>query len=837
MEVIGDNEIAHLADVFNNMLDIRQQYETDLEKTTAKTEKAYHELAEQKFALDQHEIIAVTDVKGTILVANNKFSEISGYSEEELIGKNHRILNSGYHDLDFFKEMYHVIANGGVWKGEICNKAKDGNLYWVNTTIVPFMGDNGKPKSYIAIRTDITERKKAEFDLVMAKDAAEAATRQKSEFLANMSHEIRTPMNGIIGMTGLLLDSELESKQRDYAESCMTAAESLLAIINDILDFSKIEAGKMELELLSFNLQSLMEDVAELMAMKCREKGIEMLLYFKSGTEKNVIGDPGRVRQILLNLLSNAIKFTEQGSVVLTVKSSKLIDDKVTILVSVIDSGIGIDEDKLDKVFNKFDQEDGSTTRKYGGTGLGLSICKQLCQLMDGDIKVASHKGHGSEFSFTMNLSVTDEEPISIIDFSDTSKLDGVKTLIVDDLAVAREILTEQLTSLNLDIEVADSAKSAIDKMNKSIKDNKPYDIVITDFHMPGMDGEMLAAEIQKKSLLTNGALLFITSSPRKGDGSRLKKLGFDGYLTKPTRALEVPQVLSLIWNAKLDGKNIPLVTRHMVQEAKVTSKKKVKLKNVHILLAEDNPVNQVVATEYLERYGCIVSPAGNGLEAITEFKNSTFDMVLMDCQMPEMDGYDATGVIRQWEDMRELNTTPIIAFTANAMQGDKEKCLSAGMDDYISKPVSEKSLEDILKKWLPDKVHFVDDKDNLAEETLISGGVVKYLDLSIFNPLKTMFRDKFPDVAEKHTSSAIENVKRIQMALDNHNANELEHASHSLKGASAQFGAITLSELSRQMEEFAKNAEFDKANKLFSKIKTERENVEKEMIRELEKS
>lgn len=313
--------------------------------------------------------------------------------------------------------------------------------------------------------------------------------------------------------------------------------------------------------------------------------------------------------------------------------------------------------------------------------------------------------------------------------------------------------------------------------------------------------------------------------------------MGFDGYLTKPTRALEVPQVLSLIWNAKLDGKNIPLVTRHMVQEAKVTSKKKVKLKNVHILLAEDNPVNQVVATEYLERYGCIVSPAGNGLEAITEFKNSTFDMVLMDCQMPEMDGYDATGVIRQWEDMRELNTTPIIAFTANAMQGDKEKCLSAGMDDYISKPVSEKSLEDILKKWLPDKVHFVDDKDNLAEETLISGGVVKYLDLSIFNPLKTMFRDKFPDVAEKHTSSAIENVKRIQMALDNHNANELEHASHSLKGASAQFGAITLSELSRQMEEFAKNAEFDKANKLFSKIKTERENVEKEMIRELEKS
>lgn len=836
-----NNEIGLLAESFNFMLAMRKKHEEELEKTTQQAKLAFSELEEQKFALDQHSIVAITDVKGTITFANEKFSEISGYEMDELIGQNHRKLNSGVHDKEFFRIMYRTISNGNVWNNEVCNKTKDGQLYWLDTTIVPFMGRDGKPKSYIAIRTDITERKKAELELVKAKEAAEAATQQKSEFLANMSHEIRTPMNGVIGMTGLLLDTELEAKQRSYAESTMSSAEALLSIINDILDFSKIEAGKMELELLPFNLQTLMDDVSELMAMKCREKNIEMLLHFKPDTETNVIGDPGRIRQILLNILSNAIKFTEEGSIVLTVDSSEVIDGKTIISVSVEDSGIGIDDDKLDKIFNKFDQEDGSTTRKYGGTGLGLAICRQLCHLMEGDIKVDSHKGHGSVFSFTMKLSITNEDAISSIQVGDISKLDGLKTLIVDDLDIARTILIEQLSSLNLNIEIAASGQMALEKLKSAIADKSPFDIVITDFHMPEMDGEMLTAKIKENKLLEQGALLFITSSPRKGDGSRLKQLGFDGYLTKPTRALDVPQIMSLIWNAKQEGKDIPLVTRHMVQEVKIGNKQKLKLKNTHILLAEDNTVNLMVATEYLERYGCSVTPAGNGLEAISQFKISDFDMIFMDCQMPEMDGYEATGVIRQWEDLKKLERTPIVAFTANAMQGDKEKCLVVGMDDYISKPVSKNSLEDILKKWLPEKVKItgLESDQEITSESKISGTKLSTaknlkLDLSVFNVLKEMFGDGFSTAVESHTRSAKDNIEKIEHALDKSDTSELEHAAHSLKGASGQFGAMELCELAKQMEEFGRGNDIESAKEIFSALKEERKNVEEEMLKEL---
>lgn len=840
VKVDANNEIARLADVFNHMLNIRSLHEQELEQTTQQAESAFQELAEQKFALDQHSIIAVTDIEGRILIANEKFCDISGYSQSELLGANHRVLKSGVHDKSFFKEMYRTIAKGAVWHDEICNKAKDGHLYWVETTIVPFMGDNKKPKSYIAIRTDITERKRAENELVVAKEEAEAATLQKSEFLANMSHEIRTPMNGVIGMTGLLLDTSLSPKQRDYAQNTMHSAEALLAIINDILDFSKIEAGKLELELLPFELQSLMEDVSELMAMKCREKNIEMLLRFKPDTEKNVIGDPGRVRQILLNLLSNAIKFTEEGSVVLSVSSEKIDNSKCNIHVSVIDSGVGIDDDKLDKIFNKFDQEDSSTTRKYGGTGLGLAICRQLTQLMGGKISVESHKGHGSSFNFNMELELADDKSAPNIRMGDIGNLNGLKLLIVDDMDIARTILEEQLSSLNMLIETVSSADTALIKLTNAIEEQAPFNIVMTDFNMPEMDGEALAGEIQEKNLLEKGVLIFITSSPRKGDGSRLKKLGFDGYLTKPTRTAEVPQLLSLIWEAKLEGRDIPLVTRHMVHEVKTGNKKKLSLKNTHILLAEDNPVNQMVATEYLERYGCSVSPAGNGIEAVDQSKNSSFDLVFMDCQMPEMDGYEATGVILEWEKYRELEHTPIIAFTANAMQGDKEKCLQAGMDDYISKPVTEKGLEDILKKWLPEKIlisefsedHGVSKKVNIPRDST-SEEFMK-LDLDVFNVLKSMFGDAFPAAVGSHTTSAKENIVRIDDAIKNNDASELEHAAHSLKGASAQFGALLLSELARQMEMHGKAGEVDSAKIILEDLKASRIEAEEMMAKEI---
>ena len=841
VEVTSNNEIGKLAHTFNHMLKMRQIHEQALESTNKQAEQALSELAEQKFALDQHAIVAITDVQGNITFINDKFTEISGYSRKELIGSNHRMLNSGFHNKEFFHNMYRTIANGKVWNSEICNKAKDGRIYWVDTTIVPFKGKDGKPKSYIAIRADITERKQAELDLLKAKEDAEEATRLKSDFLANMSHEIRTPMNGVIGMTGLLLDTSLTSKQRDYAKSTMKSAEALLTIINDILDFSKIEAGKLELEAVPFDLQSLAEDVSEMMAIKCREKNIEMLLRYKPNTARYVIGDPGRVRQILLNLLSNAVKFTEQGSVVLTVESFNIANDQSTIYIKVEDSGIGIEQDKLKKIFNKFDQEDGSTTRKFGGTGLGLAICQQLCRLMDGDILVTSQKGNGSTFSFTLVLGVADQGSFTPPQPDSQNLLANLKTLIVDDLPIARTILTEQVSSLNLQTETASSGKEAILKLKQAFEEQRPFDIVISDFSMPEMNGEMLAIKIRELNLLQNGALLFVTSSPRKDDGTRLKEMGFDGYLTKPTHPSELPKILALIWHAKQQDKEIPLVTRHTVLEAESGRKDKIALSNTHILLVEDNPVNQMVATEYLERYGCTITPAGNGLEAVAQIKETRFDLIFMDCQMPEMDGFEATKEIRQWENNNNIKHTPITAFTANAMQGDKEKCLAAGMDDYISKPVSEISLENILKKWLKNKISETKQNDDLTVEHSIIEEIEPTeenhsgFDLYTFNKLKNLFGQKFTDAVNQHTENSEKNIEYIRQCIEQKTSKELERSAHSIKGASAQFGATTFSQIAAKMEELGRAEDFEKARLLFNELKKAQQDAKKIMLKHIE--
>ncbi|NOY62606.1 MAG: response regulator, partial [Gammaproteobacteria bacterium] len=770
--------------------------------------------------------------------ANKKFSEISGYRRDELLGQNHRLLNSGHHDTAFFRAMYRTIAKGEVWRGEICNRAKDGHLYWVDTTIVPFMGDDGKPQSYIAIRTDISERMCAEAELLEAKEIAEAATRQKSEFLANMSHEIRTPMNGIIGMTGLLLDTPLTAKQRSYVDATQSSADALLIIINDILDFSKIEAGKLELEAVPFDLQLLVEDVAELMALKCREKGVEMLLRYKPGTQRFVIGDPGRVRQILLNLLSNAIKFTEQGHILLTVESYGGVDGMMPILLTVQDTGIGIAKDKLGRIFNKFDQEDGSTTRRYGGTGLGLSICKQLCHMMEGDIQVHSQQGTGSTFSFTLNLSV-DEAALPASGRADNdAPFDDFNVLIVDDSVVARTILLEQLSALRMRVSAAASALLAIEMLQQSVADSDPFDMLIIDAHMPEMDGEALAAEISQRKLMVHGAMIYVTSLPRKGDSLRAKALGFDGYLTKPLHPSEVPQLLALIHNAKQQGQDASLVTRHTLREAEEGMRHKPLFTNAQILLTEDNPVNVMVATELLEGYGCTVTPAGNGLEALALVKARSFDLIFMDCQMPEMDGFEATAQIRKLQTRSAVERTPIVAFTANAMKSDEVQCLKAGMDDFISKPVRQGSLENVLSKWLPHKqqqgaaptVEVMLEVDASSAEP--EG---EALDLLAFNKLKQLFGDKFAPVVEQHTQSALKNLNLVQSAIEQDDLETLERAAHSIKGASAQFGATRLNVVAAEIERRAKKGGLDDMARLVIELKNAQEQAAELMTAQLD--
>jgi len=818
VEITSDNEIGHLTEAFNHMILVREQHDEELELSNQRINRALTDAKEKQFALDQHTIVSVTDVKGDISYVNDKFCEISGYLREDLIGKNHRVVKADYHDDQFFKEMYITIEQGNVWHAEMCNKSKEGNIFWVDTTIVPTLYDNGTPKSYVSIRTDITEIKKAEHELLKAKETAEEATRLKSDFLANMSHEIRTPMNGVIGMTGLLLDTELASKQRLYAQNTMKSAEGLLTIINDILDFSKIEAGKLELEILAFDLQDLAEDVVELMAFKCREKSIELLVRFVPGTQRFVFGDPGRIRQILLNLLSNAIKFTEKGNILLTIESNVEENNRVNVVAQVEDSGIGIAQEHITKIFNKFDQEDGSTTRKFGGTGLGLAICEQLCHMMNGKISVTNQKGYGSCFKFNMILDVADESNFSQPHFGKIKELESLKTLIVDDLDIAVTVICDQLADLNLNIESVSNGKMALESLNKAILQQQPFDIIITDFHMPEMDGEMLAKVIQKNEIMRNAALIFLTSSPRIDDSDYLHDLGFDGCLVKPTQGNELAQIISLIWNAKLQGKSLPLVTRHTLREAKSGSRKKIQLQNVSILLAEDNPINQMVATEYLEAFGCVVTPAGNGLEAIALIKERRFDLVFMDCQMPEMDGFEATASIRMLESKDKIERVPIVAFTANAMQGDKESCLNAGMDDYISKPVNQKALEDILNKWLADKV-YDSSKDPVLKLESDSASLDEF-DMESFNNLKELFKEKFPYAVEQHASNSLENVMLVKHAIEEKDLATLERAAHSIKGTSAQFGAMSLSKVAACMEQLAKIEDLEQASKLFSKLR-----------------
>ncbi|WP_296508517.1 response regulator [Rhodoferax sp.] len=927
---LKEDSLEDLSELMSTLVRQKEDSQKDLQL-------ALTDLANQKFALDQHAIVSTTDASGNILYANDRFCQLSGYSRGELLGRNHRMINSGVQDKVYFTNLWAVISAGRVWRGEICNRNKQGQLYWVDATIVPLKDDSGKPNIYIAIRTDISARKRMEAsikaaearlrhitntlpgvvfqvhvkdaalrytfvndkvqqvrgfsvddllhnpeiaarqvlpddlpalkegmyqaaqrreawqgeyricmpdksirwlrtelspependaegatvftgiwqdvtrakeaderlkevtrqipvavfqyylthgglfkisfmsqavekmtgvrpdamaadsnallqavhpedreqvaqslidasmaavpwgmefrmmnaltmeitwvrgesqpqikpnghivwngfltdvtqaryiseELQKAKDAAEAANRAKSDFLANMSHEIRTPMNGVIGMTELLMDTPLDPEQQEYLNIVKSSSESLLRVINDILDFSKIEAGKMDIEAIPFNLERTVADTLKTVVLRAHDKGLEVVWDLAPDVPRALIGDPGRVRQVLVNILGNAIKFTAKGEVVLRVRQDVSADGRPLLHWAVSDTGIGIPANKLGSIFDAFSQEDSSTTRRYGGTGLGLTICARLVEGMGGSIWVESMPGVGSTFHFTTALERDTAAPVETFSMI---RLEGLHFLVVDDNRVNREVVSGMLSSLGATTTEAESGPEALAWLaQQNAASGKPAcDLVLLDAQMPEMDGFTTAARVRQMGAGSQVPMVLLSSAGIKGDGLRSREAGIAGYLSKPIARADLLQLVSEVLQLHKVRPEV-LVTRHSIRDNHPM---------LDILLVEDHAINQKLAVTLLERWGHRVDVAANGQVALDRLAQKTYDLVLMDMMMPVMDGLEATRRIRAGERGRRL---PIIAMTANAMESDRQLCLDAGMDDYVSKPIHSEELQ-----------------------------------------------------------------------------------------------------------------------------------------------
>jgi PAS domain S-box-containing protein len=617
------------------------------------------------------------------LDCNSAVERIYGYSRDELRSKTPYDL----HPPEDYLKVHENIAVANVDAPQTyVHLTKDGRKMNVEILSDDIVWEGRL--AWISIVRDITERKRAEIELRAATSAAEDATAAKSVFLANMSHEIRTPMNAIIGMTDLTLDTQLDTEQREYLQTVRDASESLLSLIDDILDFSKIEAGKLELESLDFRLRDCVEHAVKTLAIRAGEKEIELAVDFAADVPEGVVGDPVRLRQIVVNLVGNAIKFTETGEIEVSARLDALDDSEVALHVAVRDTGVGIPEDKLSAIFESFSQADVSTTREFGGTGLGLAISSQLAERMGGRMWVESEVGVGTTFHFIVRLGVQ-AGPIDSVRDRANAELAGVSALVVDDNDTNRRILVDTLENWGLRATAADGADAALARLTAAQELGTPFRVVLLDGRMPGVDGFELAARIMDDRRFRDATLMMLTSAGAPGDGARCRELGISSYLTKPVPQTDLWDALCTILSGEEQARP-DLVTQHTLREAR---------RSLKVLVAEDNPVNVRLATRLLEKRGHGISVASNGQEALDLIaSDGPFDVVLMDVQMPLMDGFEATAAIRETESANG-ESLRIIGVTAHAMQGDKQRCLEAGMDGYLSKPFVAKDLFALIEQ------------------------------------------------------------------------------------------------------------------------------------------